>query len=163
RLLFPDGRWATAAFDDRTLVFTLIVALAAGLAAGLAPALQLTNPDLVTALKDNRHQPGRRSHHTRALLVVLQTAFSMALLIGSGLLVRSMQKINAVNIGFEPEGLVTTEISNLSRFAVLNSGPVGANRITASEIYNRLGHHPDVRGVALASLAPFGSESAMDI
>ena len=62
RLLFPDGRWTTAAFDDRTLVFTLILALAAGLVAGLAPALQLTNPDLVTALKDNRHQPGRRSH-----------------------------------------------------------------------------------------------------
>jgi len=162
RLLFPDGRWSSAAFDDRTLVFTLIVALAAGLAAGLAPALQLTNPDLVTALKDNRHQPGRRSHHTRALLVVLQTAFSMALLIGSGLLVRSMQKINAVNIGFEPEGLVTTEISNLSRYAVLNSGPT-TNRVTASEIYNRLGHHPDVRGVALASLAPFGSQQSMGI
>jgi predicted permease len=163
RLLFPDGRWATTAFDDRTMVFTLVIALAAGLVAGLAPALQLTNPDLVTSLKDNRHQPGRRSHHTRAMLVVLQTAFSMALLIGSGLLVRSMQKLNAVNIGFEPEGLVTTEIPNLSRFAVLNSGPVGANRMTASEIFNRLRNHPDVRGIALASLAPFGSEQAMDI
>ena len=163
RLLFPDGRWATAAFDDRTLLFTLVVALVAGLAAGLAPALQLTNPDLVTALKDNRHQPGRRSHYTRAMLVVLQTAFSMALLIGSGLLVRSMQKLNAVNIGFDPEGLVTTEISNLSRFAALNSGPVGASRMTVSEISNRLRHHPDVRGIALASLAPFGSQQSMDI
>ena len=162
RLLFPDGRWSTAAFDDRTLVFTLIVALGAGLIAGLAPALQLSNPDLVTALKDNRHQPGRRSHYTRAVLVVLQTAFSMALLIGSGLLVRSMQKINAVNIGFDPDGLVTTEITNLSRFATLNTGPT-TNRITASEIFNRLGRHPDVRGVALASLAPFGSQQSMDV
>ena len=42
RLLFPDARWTTAAFDDRSLVFTLIIALGAGLVAGLAPAVQLT-------------------------------------------------------------------------------------------------------------------------
>jgi predicted permease len=164
RLLFPDGRWTSAAFDDRTLIFTLVIALVAGLIAGLAPALQLSNPDLVTALKDNRHQPGRRSHLTRATLVVLQTAFSMALLIGSGLLVRSMQKLNAVSIGFDPNGLVTTEIVNPSRFAALNTSlPPGVARVTASDVLARIRRHPDVRDVALASLAPFGSQQSMSI
>ena len=77
RLVFPDARWTTTAFDNRALLFTSIVALVAGLAAGLAPAMQLATPDLVTGLKDNRYQPGRRSHRTRAALIVLQTAFSL--------------------------------------------------------------------------------------
>lgn len=76
RLLFPSAHWTTAAVDDRSLLFTVSIALAAGVMAGLAPAVQLTSPDLVTGLKDNRYQPGRRSYNTRAVLIVVQTAFS---------------------------------------------------------------------------------------
>jgi predicted permease len=166
RLLFPDARWTTAAFDDRALGFTLLIALAAGLVAGLAPALQLTNPDLVSALKDNRHEPGRRSHRTRAVLVVLQTAFSLALLIASGLLIRSLQKLNAVNIGFEPDGLVTVLApSGRGRFFAGLSPklPAGQSIVTADQLAERMRKHPDVRSVALASTAPFGAHSSMGI
>src|SRR5262249_5805912 len=150
RLLFPDARWTTAAFDDRSLVFTLLIALVAGLIAGLVPAVQLTNPDLVNALKDNRHQPGQRSHRTRAILVVLQTAFSMALLIASGLLVRSLQKLNAVNIGFDPNGLVTVLApSGRGRFAGLLAPTLapGQSVVTADGLAERMRKHPDVRSI----------------
>jgi predicted permease len=165
RLLFPDARWTTAAFDDRALGFTLLVALVAGLVAGLAPSLQLTNPDLVSSLKDNRYQPGRRSHRTRAVLVVLQTAFSLALLIASGLLVRSLQKLNAINIGFDPDGLVTVLApSGRGRFGgVLNPMPAGQAVVTAEQLADRMAKHPDVRSVALASTVPFGAHSSMGI
>jgi predicted permease len=166
RLLFPDARWTTAAFDDRALGFTLAIALVAGLVAGLAPSLQLTNPDLVSSLKDNRYQPGRRSHRTRAVLVVLQTAFSLALLIASGLLVRSLQKLNAVNIGFEPEGLVTVLApSGRGRLGGLSAPtlPAGQSVVTADQLAERMRKHPDVRSIALASTVPFGAHSSMGI
>jgi predicted permease len=165
RLLFPDAKWSTAAFDDRALAFTLAIALIAGLAAGLAPAIQLSNPDLVNALKDNRHQPGRRSHKTRAVLVVLQTAFSLALLIGSGLLVRSLQKLNSINLGLDPEGLVTVYAqSGRGRFGGLAGPPAPAGQtVTADQLAERMRKHPDVRGVALASIVPFGAQSSMNI
>jgi predicted permease len=164
RLLFPDARWTTAAFDDRALGFTLLIALGAGLVAGLAPSLQLTNPDLVSSLKDNRYQPGRRSHRTRAVLVVLQTAFSLALLIASGLLVRSLQKLNAINIGFDPDGLVTVLApSGRGRLGIpLAMGP-GQTVVTADQLAARMRKHPDVRSIALASTAPFGAHSSMGI
>ncbi len=165
RLLFPDAKWTTAAFDDRALGFTIFVALVAGLVAGLAPSLQLTNPDLVSSLKDNRYQPGRRSHRTRAALVVLQTAFSMALLIASGLLVRSLQKLNAINIGFDPEGLVTVLAPSGRGRLGIPLGTMGAGQtvITADQLADRMRKHPDVRSIALASTVPFGAHSAMGI
>ena len=165
RLLFPDARWTTAAFDDRALGFTLLIALGAGLLAGLAPSLQLTNPDLVSALKDNRYQPGRRSHRTRAVLVVLQTAFSLALLIASGLLVRSLQKLNAINIGFDPNGLVTVLAPSGRGRLGIPLAPMGPGQsvVTADQLAERMRQHPDVRSIALASTAPFGAHSSMGI
>jgi predicted permease len=165
RLLFPSARWTTGAFDDRSLAFTLVIALAAGLVAGLAPALQLTNPDLLTALKDNRHQPGRRSHRTRAMLVVLQTAFSLALLIGSGLLIRSLHKLNAMNIGFDPNGLVTVLApSGRGRFSVPSGSTLPSQPpVTADQLAERMRSNPDVRALALASTVPFGAHASMGL
>ncbi len=165
RLVFPDAKWATTAFDDRAIVFTLVIALVAGLIAGLAPALQLTNPDLVSALKDNRHQPGRRSHRTRAILVVVQTAFSVMLLIASGLLVRSLQKLNAISLGFDPDGLVTALVPTntlMGRVLDPTAAPI-PGRITAREVADRMRRHPAVRGLAMASTVPFGAQSSMDV
>jgi hypothetical protein len=59
---------------------------------------------------------------------------------------------------------VTAEIVNPSRFAPLNTPlPAGVVRVTASDVFARIQKHPDVHSVALASLAPFGSQQSMSV
>ncbi len=159
RMVFPDAHWTSGAFDERSILFIALLAIIAGLAAGVAPALQLSSPDLVTALKDVRGRGGRRTWVTRTALVVMQTAFSLVLLVASGLLVRSLGRLNGLRLGFDANGLVTASSSRaLLRAMRPAEGDVSATRLAAL-----LAHSPSVRGVALATTAPFGSISRMDM
>jgi predicted permease len=90
--------------DLRVLGFTLLVSLLTGALFGLAPALQASRPDLVPALKGT--EPGgdviSRRLGLRNLLVVFQVALSLVLLVGAGLFLRSLQKVYATDLGFNP-------------------------------------------------------------
>jgi predicted permease len=158
RLLFPDARWTASAWDERTLLFTGLITIAAGALAGLAPVLQWTTPDLVTGLTASRAVGSLKSRTTRASLVVVQIALSLALLVGSGLLVMSLIRLDAVNLGFDPEGLVTVSISPVSLNSIRNrqSSP-------APEVAARAAASEGVEAVALASVAPFGATRMIDI
>ena len=151
RLVFPDSRWSANAFDERTAIFTLAVAVTAGVVAGLVPALQSTRHGVVSALKEGRI-PGGRAGRTRELLIVLQTALSLALLVGCGLLVRSLLLLNAVDLGFEPRGLI-----------VVTAGRMNLNEPELVDLAERLRRTPDVSGLSLASIAPFGATAMIDI
>ncbi len=93
--------------DTRVLLFTTLVAIAAGLFAGLAPALRATRPNLVADLKGDPAgmKAGQRRWGLRDGLVLLQTAFTLVLLIAAGLLARSVAEAHRVDLGFEPAGL----------------------------------------------------------
>jgi predicted permease len=97
--------------DGRVLGFTLAVSLLTGLLFGLAPAWQATQLDLTSSLKG---AVGRSAGRTRLalnkLLVVLQVALSLLLLVGSGLLVRSLQNLKNVDTGFDRENLIQFSI-----------------------------------------------------
>lgn len=83
-----------------------------GIGFGLAPALQLGRPNLMGAVKEN----GTRSQNTsnrrplRSALVVTQVALSLVLLIGAGLMIRTMREILQENVGYDPANLVQFEI-----------------------------------------------------
>ncbi|MGH9937602.1 MAG: ABC transporter permease, partial [Blastocatellia bacterium] len=89
--------------DGRALLFTLIVSLGAGALFGLAPALQATKTDLVSALKDTTSLSGYRRSRLRSGLIVTQIAMSLLLLIVAGLVIRSLQRVETLDLGFEPE------------------------------------------------------------
>jgi putative ABC transport system permease protein len=92
--------------DWRVLVFSMIVSVITGVLFGLVPALQATRPDLVPALKDVASQSGGRrspSFMLRSGLVVTQVAVSLLLLISAGLTLRALQRLRAMNPGFNPE------------------------------------------------------------
>ena len=97
------------ALDWRVLLFTMIVSVVTGVLFGLAPALQVTRPDLVPALKDGSLSGSGRSR-LRNVLVVAQIAPSLALLVGAGLMVRTLQQIKAVGPGFEVERILTASV-----------------------------------------------------
>jgi predicted permease len=149
RLIFPDGRWTTAWLDARTSIFTAVLALAAGVAAGLVPAWQSTASDVVSALKAGRLQGNRRARRTRSSLLIAQTAMSLALLAASGLLVRSLLQLNAVELGFDSRGLVMATVSDAVR---------GDGR-DARALAERLRAGEQIGEVALTSAAPFGAQS----
>ncbi len=89
--------------DWRVLIFSGLVSVITGVLFGLVPALQATKPDLVPALKDAAPQSGVRHSWLRGGLVVAQVAVSLVLLIAAGLTLRALQRLRAMNPGFNPE------------------------------------------------------------
>ncbi len=155
RLLFPDAKWTASAFDVRTIVFTGLLALAVAAVAALAPTLQATSPDLVTGLKHQRARGGGRTRTTRAALIVVQTALSLTMLIASGLLVRSLIRLNAVPMGFDANGLVTASL-NAQRFGKSIPG-----QTQGAELAARIAATGKVQAVAISSNVPFGAMAVM--
>ena len=99
--------------DLRVLAFTLGISLLTGLAAGLLPAFRLTRADVNEALKQGlgRTTSDAGASKTRNVLVVAEVALSLMLLIGAGLLIRSLWMLHKVNPGFDPEHVVTMFVS----------------------------------------------------
>ena len=87
--------------DGNVLAFSFLVTVGAGLMFGLFPALQSTNPDVASTLKDEGTGGGKpRRLSLRNALVVTQVAVSLMLLVGAGLFLRSLQARLAVDPGF---------------------------------------------------------------
>jgi predicted permease len=99
--------------DWRVLGFTAALSLLAGLVFGLAPAWRAARIDLNESLKENTGKAtgDRGGQRTRGLLVVSEIALATMLLLGAGLMLKSFWRLQHVNPGFEPEGLLTMQIS----------------------------------------------------
>ena len=99
--------------DGWVLAFTLGISLLTGLAAGLLPALRLIKKDVSEALKQGlgRTASDSAGNRTRSVLVVCEVALSLMLLIGAGLLIRSLGVLHAVNPGFDADHVVTMDLS----------------------------------------------------
>ena len=89
--------------DWRVLLFSLAVSLAAGAIFGLAPALQATRPNLTQSLKETAAQGGAARTRLRSVLVVAQIAISLVVLVAAGLVVRTLQQLQTMNPGFDPQ------------------------------------------------------------
>jgi predicted permease len=89
--------------DMHVLLFTAAVSLFSAFLFGLAPALQSIRPGLVGAIKNDAPSARLRRLNLRDLLVTVQVALSVVLLIGSILVVRSLQNALSMNLGFQPE------------------------------------------------------------
>ena len=106
-------RLETVQVDAWVLAFGLGVTLIATVATGLLPALRAARPDLTDSLKEGTAGAGtgHRRQRLRAALVISEIALSVVLVVGAGLLIRSLWRLRAVNPGFDPQGLVTFWIS----------------------------------------------------
>jgi putative ABC transport system permease protein len=137
--------------NGTVLLFTLAIALLTALACGLLPALW-TRASLVGSLKEGGEQTttGRRGTRVRGALIVGQIAVSFVLLVGAGLMIRSLVKLQRVDPGFNPQNVLTARIDlNWSKYAN------GAKVKTFSDaLLQQLSATPGVRSVAVASRVP---------
>ncbi|MBA3346667.1 MAG: ABC transporter permease [Gemmatimonadales bacterium] len=98
--------------DPVVLGFTALLVLLTGVGFGLIPALQASRPDLQSVLKDAGRGASAGSHRARVrgALVVAEVAVALVLLAGAGLLLRSFERLLAVEPGFNPENLLTLQV-----------------------------------------------------
>jgi predicted permease len=98
--------------DGTVLFFTAVLAIVTGILFGLLPALQLTRPDVTSALKDGGRTgtAGRSRQLARRALVVLQLASSVVLALAAGLLIRSLVELNRIDLGFNPSNVLTAQL-----------------------------------------------------
>ena len=139
---------------DRTvLIFTAVISLLAGLAFGLAPALRATHPDIAPTLKLGGAAQSRTGRFDlRRSLVVAQISLSFVLLIGAGLFVRSFQKAQSIETGFDVgPGALVWPMPEMS-------GYKGAEEVdgVTMQLRNALLAHPRIDRVALADRLPLG-------
>ena len=98
--------------DARVLAFTAAVAMLTGIVFGIVPALKASFADVNERLKQSsRNAVGNVKHRRlRSLLVASEIAFSLVLLIGAGLLLKSFHKLQVVSPGFNPQNLLTVQV-----------------------------------------------------
>jgi putative ABC transport system permease protein len=154
--LAPPGlpRIDAIAVDGTVLAFGLGITTIIGLAFGLIPALQAATNDPQHGLHhaSPRTQGGHR--RTRGALVVAEVALALVLLVGSGLLLRSLGRLFAVPVGFEASGLLTMQVQTAGhRF-----DEAGATARFFSEALEAVERVPGVTAAGLTSQLPLSGD-----
>ncbi|MGD8319886.1 MAG: ABC transporter permease [Gemmatimonadota bacterium] len=137
--------------DRSVLAFAGGMAVLVGLLFGAAPALSVGQTDPGRALKGGAvpARPGRRRLSLRSTLVVGEIAMALVLLVGAGLLIRSLRELQHVDRGFRPGNLVAFG------FSIPRTSPLAENRAAFTEEYlARLSGLPGVKSAALTCVLP---------
>ena len=105
-------RAGDASVDLRVLLFVLGVSLVTGLLAGIIPALRAGRTDLNETLKEGgRGDVAGAGAFTRRILIVAEVALSLMLLMGAGVMLRSLHAIRSVDAGFNPRGVLKLDVA----------------------------------------------------
>ena len=144
-------RLEDAALDRTVLVFTMMVSTITGVLFGLLPALQLSRPSLLLALREGSRGAGTRSR-TRHALVVAEVAAALVLLVAAGLLGRSFSGLQRVDVGFDPSNLLTMRVT-LGGAKYQQAGP---DALYFDEAIRRVSALPGVRSAAAVLALPVG-------
>jgi predicted permease len=151
---FATGRgrlFVNLPLDYRVLLFTGGAALITGLVFGVAPALQTIRIDPGPALKGSAGTSTLARSRFGKVLVVAQVAFSLLLLIGAGLFVRTLYNLKQYDVGFRRDGVLTMRVNPAETV-------YQGTRLTNlwKDLLARVERLPGVRNVSLSALSPIG-------
>jgi predicted permease len=156
--VLPTGlpRAEEVGLDGRVLVFTLAISVLTGLLAGLAPALRTSQWHLFETLKEGARGTSGGRHRAQSVLVVVEMALALVLLIGAGLMIRSLHALWQVDPGFRPDHVLTFSISFPP--SMRTASPESA-RATLRELSGRLNSMPGVKAASFSNgAAPLQGE-----
>jgi hypothetical protein len=95
--------------DGRVLIFTLVASVAAGILFGLTPALRTSQPNLQDTLRESGRGGSGARHRAQGTFVAIEMAMALVLLVGAGLMIRSLVDLWNVQPGFNPQGVLASE------------------------------------------------------
>ncbi len=144
--------WREVQLDVTVVVVTIGIAIVTGLLFGLAPVLTLHRIKLSRQLRDDgtRTTQSARANWLRRALVTSEVALSVILLVAAGLLVQTFNNLRSVDLGFDPENILTAQMSlNGARYR---------DRSLVADLYrrglDRIGRMPGVESAAVVSGLP---------
>ena len=137
--------------DRRAIAFAIALSLAAALLSGLAPAIEASQPDVVSGLRNVSRRPGRL--RLRHAFVIAQVTLSIVLIITAGLFTRALHRAAATDPGFDPEGVELMSI-DLAQGAYTDK----TGRPFIREVIDRVRLLQGVLGATIASAVPGGFE-----
>jgi predicted permease len=156
-LLLSNYAW-DAAVDGRVLGYTAVIALGTGLLAGIIPAIGAGATDLARALKEGAREGSPQRSRMRNLLLLAQLALAVVLLVGTGLFVRSLQNVNAVELGMQTNRVIV---------ATMDLGPAGFAPSETQSIFSAMAQRAravhGIAGVAIGGALPFSSSYAVHL
>jgi predicted permease len=133
------------ALDGHVLMYTLGISVLTGVVFGLIPALKTLSPHTHETLKEGGRGSSGARHRTQSAFIVVEMAMAVVLLIGAGLMIRTLTALGNVNPGFDARNVLTFSISSTS------SGAVSADQLRTMyrETLRQLG---EIRGVEAVSV-----------
>jgi predicted permease len=134
--------------DARVLIFTVVISLITGLLAGLAPALKTSQWRLSETLKEGGRGASSGRGRAQGILVAVEMALAVVLLIGAGLMIRSLSALWKVDPGFRPDNVLTY---SLSLSPTTRSTSPEATRAALLDLSDQLSSTPGMRAVSFSA------------
>ncbi|HKQ97743.1 MAG TPA: ABC transporter permease [Candidatus Polarisedimenticolia bacterium] len=146
----------TIGLDASMLFFTFVVSIGTGLVFGLVPAIVAASPNLAGMLKEGGRESSGGRHRVLGGFVIAQVAIAMVLLVGAGLLVRSLDRLRQVDPGFKADNLLTM------RLFLPNSRYTDDTQVAGffDNVMPRLRALPGVVSAGAISNLPMGGDNA---
>jgi len=144
----------------RVLIFAFVVSILTGIVFGLIPALKTASGDVHETLKEGGRGMSGTRHRTQSAIVVLEMAIALVLMVGAGLMIRSLAKLWSVDPGFSAE--------NVLNFNLASAQPLGetpaATRAAFRRLHDSIAGVPGVQAVSLTvGSSPMGGDSSLPL
>jgi predicted permease len=131
--------------DPRVLLFTLAISLAAGVLFGLAPAFKMLPSSLHDSLKESGRGMSGIRHRVQGTFVVAEMAMALVLLVGAGLMIRTLTRLWSIDPGFNPKNVMTVGVSMPP--SMMTASPA-AIRASFREFDQKIAAIPGVKAVS---------------
>jgi putative ABC transport system permease protein len=162
-VLSPAGlpRASAIHLDAAVFAFGLLVTTLVGVSVGVIPALRASRAELTFGVQQASQRTTGGNRITREVLVVAEVALAVVLLVGAGLLLRSIRDLLAVNVGFDPSHVLTMQIQESGQRFQLDSANLDSARYDFfAEALDAVQKVPGVTAAAFTSQLPLSGDFA---
>ena len=140
-------RAADIQLDSHVLIFTAAISLFAGILFGLAPALKSSDLFLSETLKESGRGSSGTRHRAQSVFVVLEMAMALVLLIGAGLMARTLSRLWDIQPGFDPHNVLTFSISLPPSMSDASPATI---RAAFRNVHEKFGSTPGVQALSVS-------------